>query len=88
MTADYLTDDSIRQAIIDRAKQFRALTGMSLTAIGTAALRDGCAIPEIIDGRDFKVSTYRRLMKWFDEHWPREMESPSLAAGNPDKAHG
>lgn len=86
MTADYLTHDSIRQTVIDRAKRFSALTGMSLTSIGTAALHDGCAIPEIIGGRDFKLSTYQRLMRWFDENWPSS--SPSIAAENLEKENG
>lgn len=79
MAVVYLSPDNIRQAVIERARSYCALTGMSQTALGVAALNDGCAIPDIIGGRDFKLSTYRKIMAWFDEHWPQETHSPSLA---------
>lgn len=79
MTADYMTEADIRRTLVERADQYCALTGTSRTALGLAMLRDGYVITDIEAGRDIKLSTYQRAMRWLDSHWPEETESPALA---------
>jgi hypothetical protein len=80
----YPTEHEVRGAAVQRAEEFSGLTGMTLTAIGKRAVRDDHAIFDMRDGKNFTIGKWARLMKWFDDNWPRgEAKRAARAAQQP-----
>lgn len=79
----YPDERQIRAALIERSKEFARITGMSLGAIGEAALKDSKFLYLLTTEpkKNFKLSTYTRLMKWLDKQWPQGDIVPP-ASGN------
>jgi hypothetical protein len=67
----YPSADEIRAALIKRAAEFCAATGMSKTALGKAAVNDPAFFAQVEDGRNFTNEMYRRAMAYMDAHPPR-----------------
>jgi hypothetical protein len=66
------TADEIRTALIERAKLYAELTGMSLAAVGLAAVNDGAFIQDCEhNDRNFQIKSYGRLMGYLDDNWPK-----------------
>lgn len=76
----YPSWDDLRAAVRSRVERFGRLTGRSPTAIGRAALRDDHAVFRMLDGGNFTIRSYQRLMKWFDDHWPSRGKKPDKEA--------
>jgi hypothetical protein len=76
-SARYPTGDDLRTALSCRVSRFAELTGLSLTAIGEMAVRDGRAIVRILRGDNFTVGKYDRIMTYITDHWPRRRKPPS-----------
>jgi hypothetical protein len=48
---------------------------MPRTEIGTLALNDPAFLQQVRVGRNIKIRTFERFMRWLDAHWPPESQS-------------
>lgn len=67
------TSDDIRSHLLRRAKDYAALTGLSLGAVSQRCSGEHKFLSLIEAGRvGFTVERYQRAMDWFDANWPSE----------------
>jgi hypothetical protein len=69
------TEQLIRAALLDRAQEFRRLTGIPISNISRLAVSDAAFLTRVRTGRNFTVKTYQRVHDWLTEHWPKH-DSP------------
>jgi len=61
---DLITETDIRACLIERATEYAAKHGISLSAIGVAAVGDSKFIARVRDGLGFNIKTYQRVIDW------------------------
>jgi len=59
-----ITEADIRACLIERATAYAAKHGVSLSAIGIAAVGDSKFISRVRDGLGFNIKTYQRVIDW------------------------
>lgn len=61
-----ITADAVREHLLERARQFSADHGYSLSRIGDEAIKDSKFLPRVAAGENFTVKTYQRVIDWID----------------------
>lgn len=71
-----LSKETIRAHLLARAKAFAALSGKSLSAISSEAVKDSKFLPEVDNGKkaNFTLATYQKVIDFI------EAEEASLRA--------
>jgi hypothetical protein len=80
MDANYPTEDEMRQALVKRAEEYCAQTGVAIYTLGRTLGKGKGFFKEIANGRNFTVGTYTEVMAWFDTNWPRAVADMRQAA--------
>ncbi len=65
------TSETVRKALLDRANEYRTLTGLKLGTVSDRCAGDGKFLLEVERGNNFTVDRYQKAMDWFDAHWPQ-----------------
>ncbi|MCW1934090.1 hypothetical protein [Pararhodobacter zhoushanensis] len=65
-----------RTALITLATTMAVHHGVTHYAISMRALAKGDFFSKLIAGGDCRTATAGRLMAWFDENWPADLEWP------------
>jgi hypothetical protein len=60
------TEKEIRAALIERAKECAELTGKTWSEMSRDALGDSKFLHEASRGRNFTVTRYQKMMRYFD----------------------
>jgi hypothetical protein len=68
----YPSVQTIREAMLMRAREFSRISGLSVADIGQLALNDTAFLYKVSQGRNFNLDTYRKLMAWLDRRWPSD----------------
>lgn len=63
--------------LIEQAKTYSGHTGRTLSTIGSYAVRDGKFFDRLGRGGNCTLKTAQRIVSWFDENWPADLEWPS-----------
>lgn len=64
------TSEGIRRALLDRANDYAALTGLKLGTVSDRCAGDGKFLFDVQAGKGFTVDRYQKAMDWFDANWP------------------
>ena len=64
------------QAIIQLAESYRVHRGLALSTVSTYAAADGKFFTRLIAGAGCTLKTAARLVLWFSDHWPADLEWP------------
>lgn len=65
---------------------YTAHTNLKPSTVGVYTVNDGAFFPRLKGGGDCGTRTFHRVLVWFDQNWPedlewpREIERPSLRA--------
>lgn len=70
-------EETLRQYLIDAAKQFEAATGVSAAGIGKKSVNDNTFFARLSEGQGFTVKTYDRVIAWLSANWPDDAEWPA-----------
>lgn len=62
--------------IIKQAEVYSAHTGRSLSTVSSYAVRDGKFFERLKNGGGCTLKTASKLIGWFDENWPEDLEWP------------
>lgn len=62
-----ITEEAIRNTLIERATAFRERAGCSFSHMSKEALNDSKFIGEVIAGRNFTIRSYQKMNDWLDE---------------------
>lgn len=65
-----------KHALITLADSMAAHLGVTHFAISMRALRKGDFFKKLIDGGDCRTATAAKVLAWFSDHWPRDLEWP------------
>lgn len=65
-----------RQALISLADTLALHQGVTHFAISMRALGKGDFFKNLKQGGDCRTATAAKLVAWFDEHWPVDLEWP------------
>lgn len=65
-----------RTTIITLAETLAAHAGVTHYAISMRALGKGDFFKKLIAGGDCRTTTAARVLAWFDENWPADLEWP------------
>jgi hypothetical protein len=65
-----------RSALITLAETLAAHQGVTHFAISMRALGKGDFFKKLIAGGDCRTATAARVVTWFADHWPRDLEWP------------
>ena len=83
----YPTGNDLRVALLQRARLFCELTGVSFSAVGRVAINDANLLFQIEKGRNFTVGTYTTVMAWLDANWPQQsLQTPTKDVAECDAA--
>ena len=64
------------------ADRFLGATGLKLTTIGRLAAGDWRFFRNLDDeAKGFNIKTYDRIVQWFSDNWPDQIEWPVLRIG-------
>lgn len=66
------SEAQVRASLLDMAREFERITGLSKSAIGLKALNDSNFLFRLEDGEDFTTKSYRRLHAFMVRNWPRD----------------
>lgn len=66
-----------RQALITLAEALAAHESVTHFAISMRALGKGDFFKKLIDGGDCRTKTAKKLMNFFDQSWPADLEWPA-----------
>lgn len=77
----YPSGADIRGVVLKRAREYRELTGISMSALGAIIKNDKRLFMDIDKGRNITVDLYDFIMIWFDGHWPAEDKTTVKAGG-------
>jgi hypothetical protein len=69
------TEEQLRCFLLDAAEFFHRQTGMPRTEIGMRALNDPAFLQQVRVGRNLKIRTFERFMRWLDAYWPPDSHS-------------
>lgn len=67
--------EQIRDALVERTREFTRLTGTSISAVGREAVSDTSFIADVEKGLSFTVGKYQRMHSWLDKNWPVEPQT-------------
>lgn len=70
-------EEILRQHLIDVASKFEAATGISVASIGKRSMNDNTLFARLAAGQGFTVKTYDRVIQWFSDNWPADLDWPS-----------
>ncbi len=62
--------------LVQLAKLYGAHNGLRLSTVSTYAARDGKYFGKLEAGADCTLRSATRLVAWFDEHWPDDLQWP------------
>lgn len=65
-----------RSAILTVARTYCAKTGKSMARVATLAHNGGAFFKNIEAGKGFTIDTYAKVMQWFSDNWPADLEWP------------
>lgn len=63
--------------LVKQAKTYSAHTGKTLSTISSYAVRDGKFFDRLERGGGCTLRTAERLILWFSDNWPDDLEWPS-----------
>ena len=66
----YPSYEQIRDALVNRTREFTELTGQSMSFVCREAVNDTSFILEVERGLNFTVGKYQRVHSWLDKNWP------------------
>lgn len=70
-------EETLRQNLLDLAAAFEAGAAVTAPTIGKRALNDNTFYARLESGAGFNIKTYDRLVGWFSENWPDDLEWPA-----------
>lgn len=62
--------------LIRQAETYAAHTGRSLSTVSSYAVRDGKFFDRLKSGGGCTLKTASKLIGWFDQNWPSDLEWP------------
>lgn len=62
-----ITDDTIRQHLLDRVSAYQERSKLALWRISKAATGDDKFLANVQRGGNFTIKTYQRVIDWLDE---------------------
>ena len=62
--------------LIGLAEAYAAHRGLTLSTVSTYADNDGKFFPELKRGASCTLRRAARVLSWFDENWPADLEWP------------
>ena len=62
--------------LLTLAAEMSSHTGWSESTLGNKALKRGAFFQELRGGRSTTIRTYYRLLHWFSDNWPIDLEWP------------
>jgi hypothetical protein len=65
-----------RTTLISLAETIASHQGVTHFAISMRAMGKGDFFKKLISGGDCRTATAARVMAWFDQHWPCDLEWP------------
>lgn len=70
-------EETLRNQLLELARRFGEATELSLSAIGRRALNDNTVFGRLAAARlGFGIKTYDKLVQWFSDNWPQDLEWP------------
>ncbi|WP_370269197.1 hypothetical protein [Nioella sp.] len=63
--------------LVALAEAFAAHRGLTLSTVSTYAATDGKFFPDLKRGASCTLRRAARVLSWFDENWPSDLEWPS-----------
>lgn len=55
---------------------YAAHTSRKPSTVGVYAVNDGAFFPRLQNGGDCGTRTFHRVLSWFDQNWPEDLEWP------------
>ena len=69
--------NALHRSLVELASRYANWRGVSLWRIGHLAANRGSFFVDLRDGRRHcQTNTYTRVLQWFADHWPAELEWP------------
>jgi len=73
--------------ILEIAELYAGHCKLKLSTVGAYAANDGKFFGRLTDGYDCRTRTAQRILAWFSENWPADLEWPK-AISRPSKRGG
>jgi hypothetical protein len=64
------------QSLVTLAETYAAHRGLTLSTVSTYAATDGKFFPELKRGASCTLRRAARVLDWFSENWPADLEWP------------
>lgn len=62
--------------LTDLAHALAPHAGLKMSTMGAYSVNDGKFFDRLEQGRSCTVRTFERVMTWFDQNWPADLEWP------------
>ncbi len=62
--------------LLDLAEAYSVQKGLTLTTVGTYAVKDGKFFNSLVDGKSCTLRRAKLVVDWFDAKWPADLEWP------------
>ena len=80
---------ALHESLVALAEAYGRFKGVRLWRVGHLAAGRGAFFVDLRSGRrQCQTGTYERVVQWFSDHWPEDLEWPSdisRPAPNPDR---
>ena len=72
--------NALNETLVTLALHYSRWRGVSLWRVGHLAANRGSFFVDLRDGRRHcQTNTYTRVLQWFSDNWPTDLEWPSQA---------